>query len=113
MSTTVISSTKKLIPVFAVAALLTFALGGEAEAGHGGWGRGHGCYTTPVFPTHPSPHFGHGGHSSHYPGFGWQRPTWHDTSHFDYHPPQLVPHGNHFDYQPGHFDFHRTGHWDH
>lgn len=39
------------------------------------------------------------------------RPWYHDTSHYDYHAPQLVPHGNHFDYVPGHYDLHRTGHW--
>jgi hypothetical protein len=37
---------------------------------------------------------------------------WHDTSHYDYHPPQIVRHGNHFDYLEGHYDFHPEGHYD-
>ena len=37
---------------------------------------------------------------------------WHDTSHWDYHPPSYVRHYDHYDYVPGHWDFHRTGHWD-
>ncbi len=44
-------------------------------------------------------------------GYGGHR-TWHDTSHLDYHAPSLVPHRGHFDYVPGHYDVHRTGHWD-
>jgi hypothetical protein len=39
--------------------------------------------------------------------------SYHDTTHLDYHPPQLIPHGNHYDVQPGHYDVHRTGHWHH
>ena len=38
---------------------------------------------------------------------------WHNTSHYDYHPGEWIPYGNDFDYQPGHYDFHRSGHWDH
>lgn len=36
----------------------------------------------------------------------------HDTSHYDYHRPQVVRHGNHYDRTPGHYDLHRTGHFD-
>lgn len=46
-------------------------------------------------------------------GYGYRPPVWHDTSHYDYHPGGLVPHGNHYHYIPGHYDYHRTGHWDH
>lgn len=45
--------------------------------------------------------------------YGRRHSFWHDTSHYDYHPPQFRRHGNHYHYQPGHYDFHRTGHWDH
>jgi hypothetical protein len=38
--------------------------------------------------------------------------TWHDTSHYNYHPGEYVPHGNHLDYIRGDFALHRTGHWD-
>ena len=37
--------------------------------------------------------------------------VWHDTSHYDYHPTTVVPHGDHYDVIPGHYDYHRTGHW--
>lgn len=39
--------------------------------------------------------------------------TWHDTSHWDYHPGEFVRHRNHYHYVPGHLDYHHTGHWDH
>ena len=42
---------------------------------------------------------------------GYYYPTYHNTSHYDYHPAQLVPHGNHFHHQPAHYDFHPSGHW--
>lgn len=44
--------------------------------------------------------------------YGTRLPVWHDTTHLDYHGPSLVPHGSHFHFQPGHYDVHRTGHWD-
>ena len=50
--------------------------------------------------------YGHGGHGPFYRGY-------HDTSHFDYHPPQIYRHGNHLHVQPGHYDFHRSGHYHH
>jgi hypothetical protein len=53
---------------------------------------------------------GHGGyHDHHYRG----RRTWHDTSHYDYHPGEFVRHRNHYHYVPGHYDYHEDGHWDH
>lgn len=63
--------------------------------GYGGYGGGYGYGV------------GYGG-----AGCGSGR-TWHDTSHYDWHGPSLRRHGNHFDYTPGHYDFHRDGHWDH
>lgn len=52
---------------------------------------------------------GYGG----YPVYGGHTPrVWHDTSHLDYHAPSVVPHRGHLDYVPGHYDLHRTGHWD-
>jgi len=38
-------------------------------------------------------------------------PVWHDTSHYDYHPTQVIPHRNHYHVVPGHYDYHRSGHW--
>ena len=58
----------------------------------------------------------HRGHS--YRNYGYRhspRSThydWHDTSHYDYHPPSIRWHGNHIDVTPGHYDYHRQGHWD-
>lgn len=68
--------------------------------GYGGYGYGgyHGGYGIP--------HYGYGH------GHGHGHSVWHDTSHYDYHPPQAYRHGNHYHVQPGHYDWHRTGHWD-
>jgi hypothetical protein len=52
---------------------------------------------------------GYGGYQSY---GGHVHRSWHDTTHLDYHAPSLVPHRGHFDYVPGHYDVHRTGHWD-
>jgi hypothetical protein len=44
---------------------------------------------------------------------GWaDHSHWHNTTHLDYHPGGLVRHYDHYDYVPGHFDVHRSGHWD-
>lgn len=54
-------------------------------------------------------------------GYGWnsynsgwnqryQPRRWHDTSHWDYHPTTVVPHGDHLHVVPGHYDWHQTGH---
>jgi hypothetical protein len=63
------------------------------------------------------PHYGHRyvGHSVGYLGWGgWNGGhSWHDTSHWDYHPGEWVRHGHHFHYVPGHYDYHTDGHWDH
>ncbi len=32
-----------------------------------------------------------------------------DPTHYDYHPPTAVRHGNHLDYTPGRYDLHRSG----
>ena len=82
------------------------SIGGGGHHGHGGFGisinRGYGN------------HFGHGYHNVGYGGFhSYRRPVWHDTTHLDYHGPSLQRHGNHYDYVPGHYDVHRSGHWDH
>jgi len=42
-----------------------------------------------------------------------RRSWYHDTSHYDYHPTQVIPHRNHYHVIPGHYDLHRTGHWHH
>lgn len=99
--------------------------GGYSSGYSGGYGYGGG-YSSPRlsvsvgygnyggYPLQSFGNSGYGGYSGHggYPVYGGHR-TWHDTSHLDYHTPSLVPHRGHFDYVPGHYDVHRTGHWDH
>lgn len=72
-----------------------------------------------VLPNSASAHgrkFRSGYNYSGYNNSGWGgfAPTWnqswHDTSHWDYHPTTLQQHGNHFHVQPGHYDWHQTGH---
>jgi len=46
-----------------------------------------------------------------YGNYGHGHGEWHDTSHYDYHPGEVVRHRNHFHYVPGHYDFHETGHY--
>lgn len=55
---------------------------------------------------------GYGGYSP-YGGAGYGgTAVYHDTSHFDYTPGMVVPHGNHAHYIPGHLQYHPTGHYD-
>ncbi len=70
---------------------------------HRGWYRGGGQLSHGPGQRHSVYNYGHWG-SGH---------TWHDTSHYDYHPGGYVRHRNHYHYMPGHYDFHREGHWDH
>ncbi|QDS87713.1 hypothetical protein EC9_18920 [Rosistilla ulvae] len=77
---------------------------GTPSYGYGGYSRsyrpsyGYG-YGSPVrvYNQHRSYHSGYGGHHPH-------------RTHYDYHGPSLVPHGNHYDYVPGHYDLHRGHH---
>ncbi len=96
---------RRLLMLAAVLTALATA-GATAEAGHGygwsggQWNSGPGCggnYAPQIYT---------------YPGYPVHHQTWHDTSHYDYHPGGLQRHGNHFHYVPGHYDLHRTGHWD-
>lgn len=45
-----------------------------------------------------------GSASAHPPGYGY--PGGYGGGHYDYHPGQLVRHGNHYHYQPGHYHYH-------
>lgn len=42
---------------------------------------------------------------------GWNRGG--GQGHFDYHPTEIRRHGNHLDINPGHYDYHRGGHFGH
>jgi hypothetical protein len=71
---------------------------------HGGWYGG----------SYRSYYGGHGIHHRAYSQGHLDRGhSWHDTSHYDYHPGGFVRHRNHYHYVPGHYDYHQTGHWDH
>ncbi len=63
------------------------------------------------------PYYGYRDHGyrSHYRSYvpSYHGRYYHDTSHFDYHPTEIRRHGNHYDVYPGHYDFHRSGHWHH
>ncbi|MEX0716938.1 MAG: hypothetical protein WD066_10135 [Planctomycetaceae bacterium] len=94
--------------------LFAFA-GSSAEASsrrghfHQGHGYGHG---------HGNSFHGYSGHyqsfyNPSYGNWGYSQPYWHDTSHYDYHPTRIVPHGNHYDVIPGHYHLHHSGHWHH
>jgi hypothetical protein len=53
------------------------------------------------------PSYGLGWYGGHYDA------VWHNTTHWDYHPGYYQRHFNHYHYVPGHFDLHRSGHFDH
>ena len=95
----------------------------------GGFGfNGGGGYRGGVTVYRGGHHFSSNRHSVYRPRYGVHRyghynspriqsyghhGYYHDTSHFDYHAPQIYRHGNHYDFVPGHYDFHRTGHYHH
>jgi len=82
-------------------------------------------FQMPAFAGGPFPHHGRYGaqpfHHGHDHGrqwggglwSNWNRSYYHDTSHYDYVPPQVIPHGNHIHYQPGGYYWHQTGHVHH
>lgn len=70
---------------------------------YGSYNGGYGVY----------PGYGVVPYSTNYRG-GWGgNAQWHDTTHLDYHPGEVVRHRNHYHYVPGHYDVHEEGHWDH
>lgn len=91
-----------------VAAMAGFTLLGTASASAGG-----------IYFSTGSQGHGYGGsyYGSHNGVWG-RRPAsrghyhYHDTSHFDYVPAHVVPHGNHLHYIPAQRYFHRDGHYD-
>ncbi|HEX6987798.1 MAG TPA: hypothetical protein VF170_20625 [Planctomycetaceae bacterium] len=90
--------------------------GGDYDSGRRGYRYDSGRYGH--YDHHDGHHDGYRG--SRYDGYRGARRfssphagyrTWHDTSHYDYHPTTVVPHGNHYDVIPGHYHYHRSGHW--
>jgi hypothetical protein len=100
--------------ILGCAAVVAVAGTSSAQAGGVYFSSGSGGH----YGGHIHGGYGHGGHIHGgrfglYPRVGLypRSGLWHDTSHWDYHPAQIVPHGNHFHYVPGHYDYHQTGHW--
>lgn len=63
--------------------------------GYGGYGYGQRGYFRGGYGGAYRPHY-----------------DYHDTTHLDYHPGTARRHFDHYDYTPGHYDVHRSGHWD-
>lgn len=82
--------------------------GGHHDVHHGGHHDVHhgGYVAQPSYSSYYSGGLGFG------LGFQVRRPVYHDTTHLDYHRPSLQRHGFHFHVIPGHYDVHRTGHFD-
>ena len=82
--------------------------GGHHGVHHGGHHGAHfgGQIARPSYSSYFSGGLGYG------IGYQVRRPVYHDTTHLDYHRPSLQRHGNHFHVVPGHYDVHRTGHYD-
>ncbi len=118
------SEMRNLVIAASAALVMGLAGGGEAKADHCMYGRGfgssyHGGYPTSGFSLSIGSYGGYGGYGGlstfgGYPSYGGGHVhrTWHDTSHYDYHPPTAYRHRNHYHVVPGHYDLHRTGHWD-
>lgn len=117
---------KNLLIASAAVLAISFVSANTAEAGHRHRHRdrdrgvnvafgGNGWH---VSFGNPGRHYGRHGYYGRrrvLPRYGYRPgcrvPVYHQTGHWDYHPPQVVPHGNHLDVIPGHYDYHDTGYW--
>ncbi|MCA9133524.1 MAG: hypothetical protein KDA45_10235 [Planctomycetales bacterium] len=111
--------------VFSLAALAV-AFGSTAANAQWGHGGHHDSHHGGHHAAHHGGYFGHGevsirrsfsppsfGHSFVEPRYHAPRAVWHDTTHLDYHRPSITFHRGHIHFTPGHYDLHRTGHYDH
>ena len=107
-----------------MAALFTMLLASQqADAQSCGYGRGYyggrvGGYTSYYGSAVRGGYYGGGRNygmtfTTRRPVSRYPRHTYHDTSHYDYYPSRIVPHGDHLDYIPGHYRYHQTGHIHH
>lgn len=105
---------KTLSLILGTALALFVMTTGDARADHWGCNSRYGYNYAPQSRYYSAPSYGYNNFNrSYYGGHGNLGGShWHDTSHWDYHPTQIVPHGNHYHVQPGHYDYHQTGHWD-
>jgi hypothetical protein len=110
-----------LLLIGIVATTVAFAtISSPAKAGDFGLHFAGPGYHIDVGRAHYAPSYygGYSGYRSVGYGYGGRdyyggHSDWHDTSHYDYHPGEVVRHRNHYHYVPGHYDYHETGHWDH
>ena len=87
--------------------------GGYGNQGYGGYGygnQGYG-YGNQGYGGYQSGYGGGYGNQGYGGGYGGTT-VYHDTSHYDYNPGVVVPHGNHSHYIPGDTSFHQQGHFD-
>ena len=78
-------------------------------------GHSHGWRNAPAYGGYGYGGYGYGQRGYFRGGYGGAyRPhyDYHDTTHLDYHPRTARRHFDHYDYTPGHYDVHRSGHWD-
>jgi hypothetical protein len=104
------------LAALATITLLSLSASYANAQGFGWYVSSRPVYTTQVYGYTPKTVY-------HRPGFGAAAVVvgdydhhdyvYHDTSHLHYRPSRLVLHGNHFHYQPGGYEVHHTGHWDH
>ncbi|WP_437226655.1 hypothetical protein SH661x_004700 [Planctomicrobium sp. SH661] len=90
---------------FTTLAMLGFVFYSDQTATAGGhyhnsWGQYGTNYGNPWY----SGGWGHQHRRGHY--------DYHDTTHYDYVPDRVVPHGNHWHHVPGGYYLHQTGHYD-
>lgn len=96
--------------LLSTAALIALCVLSTADAEAGGYGFG---FSTGGYSYSPASHY-----VRYTPSYtSWYRSypahTWHDTSHWDYHPPTIRRHRDHYHVTPGHWDWHQTGHLHH
>ena len=104
------------------AALLVTGIGiFSAETASAGWGPGNGyransygnsAYGHQNYGNQTRRGYAQSGYSNWGGGYGGGHSDYHNTTHFNYQPPTINRHGNHFDSNPGHYDLHRSGHYD-
>lgn len=86
--------------------------GCSAGLGYGGYGYGTGYGG--IYGGYVQPYYGHIHHgvNPYTATWGGGHLHWHDTSHYDYVPSRIIPHGNHYHVQPGGYIWHQQGHFD-
>jgi hypothetical protein len=104
------------LAALATITLLSLSVSSANAQGFGWYVSSRPVYKTQIYGYAPKTVY-------HRPGFGASAVVvgdydhhdyvWHDTSHLHYRPSRLVLHGDHFHYQPGQYEVHHTGHWDH